>query len=85
MLVALKLIEAGAGRGQQYDIARDRYGIGPTDSVFQRLGALNLNATFDVRFNLLSGRTNRIHALHTLAQQFVKTGIVAVFVFPSQD
>ena len=58
---------------------------GLRDGVLQRLGVDDLSCAFDLRFDLVRGRADRVHALHPLAQQIVQHRVVAAFIFAAEN
>jgi len=63
VFVALKLIETGAGRSQENDIARDRRFAGPPDSVFQSFRMIDFGSALNLRFDLGGCGPDGVHAV----------------------
>src|SRR5438132_4665140 len=85
VLVISKLVEAGAGGSQQHDISRLGIGACTLHGVVERFGMHNLGRVFNLRFNLLCCCADCIDALYSLAQKIVEDGVVAAFVFSSEN
>ena len=86
MLVVAKLIEAGAGRSQQHDIA----GLAARWPRASRLSpgsrrARSPAAALDLGLDLVRRRADRVNALHPLPQQFVQHGIVAALILAAKN
>src|ERR1700740_1956908 len=76
VLVALELVEAGAGWSQQDNIAAFGCGVGLADRVFERFRMHDFGP-FNLGFDLSRGCSDRVDSLDTLAQQGVQHGGVA--------
>src|SRR3989442_1429807 len=85
VLVISKLVEAGAGGSQQHDISRLGTCACPLNGTVQRFRMNNLGRFPDPRFNLVCCCADGIDALYSLAQKIVEDGVVAAFVFSSQN
>src|SRR5208337_1688297 len=59
LLVILKLVEAGASRGQKHDVSRLRGMCGNLHGAVQRGGAFDGHAAGDLLFYLVRGRANQ--------------------------
>src|SRR5438093_1127554 len=85
VLVISELVEAGAGGSEQHDISRLGIGACTLHGVVERFGMHNLGRVFNLRFNLLCCCADGIDALYSLAQKIVEDGVVAAFVFSSDN
>ena len=83
MLVVLELVEAGAGWGQQDDVAGYGRYTGLADGVLQSLGMHDLG--FNLGFDFRRRSADRIDALDPLSKQFIEDGVVATFVLAAED
>jgi hypothetical protein len=68
MLIALELIEAGAGGSKQDNVARDGPGGRTLQCRFQSFRVHDLGSAADLRFYLGGGGADRVHLLYALPQ-----------------
>ena len=85
LFVILKLIEAGAGGGEEDDIAGLGGGVGAAHGVVEGFGVDDVGGALDLGFDLGCGRANRVDALHARSQQVVHHRVGAAFIFSAQD
>ena len=85
MFVALKLIEAGAGRSKKDHIARRGGFAGQLDSVFQSFRMFDFGSTLNLRFDLGGRGPYGVHALDALPQQLVENGVVAALILAAEN
>src|SRR5208337_3318869 len=85
VLVALELIEAGAGWSQKNDIARRGGFTGAPDGVFQSFRMFHFGSTLNLRFDLGGRGPYRVHALHSLPQQVAEHGVVAALILAAEN
>ena len=85
MFVALKLIEAGAGRSQQNNVARHSGLAGAPDGVFQSFRMIDFGSALNLRFDLGGCGSYRVHALDALPQQVVEHCVVAALILAAEN
>src|ERR1019366_6497782 len=74
----------GAGWSQQHNIARTGRFASPLDRGLQRPDARDLSS-LRLRLDLGGGRTDGVHALHSLLEQRIQYAVVAAFVFAAKN
>src|SRR5664280_1267426 len=84
VLVAVKLIEAGASWSQQHYIARTGRFTRALYCGLERPDACDLSPS-RLRLDLGGGRTNGIDALHSLLEQRIQHTVIAAFVFAAKN
>src|SRR5215472_926309 len=85
VLVVVKLVEAGAGRRQQHDIARGGGLKGLADRALDGAGAQQGRRSLDLRGDLIGGGADQVGAPGAGTQQRVEDRVVAALVLASQD
>src|SRR5256884_272885 len=85
VFVVLKLIEAGACRGQEHDVAGPRCVRGNLHGVLDRPGVLDGHAAGDLFFNFFRGRADQQRKNGLLTQRPLQHGVIAAFIFPAQN
>src|SRR5271155_4729743 len=85
MFVILELVEAGARGRKQNDIARRSTFAGASESVFERLRALNFGRALNLRLDLGGRGSNRIDAFHSPPQQLIEHRVVAALVLAAKN
>src|SRR5581483_2104733 len=85
VLVVFELVEAGAGGGEEDDVA----GSGRFGSLFdchlEGTGTQDVGGARDLRFDFFGGGADGVHALGALAEQGREHGVAASMVLPSGD
>src|SRR5581483_2694008 len=85
VLVVFELVEAGAGGGEEDDVA----GSGRFGSLFdchlEGTGTQDVGGARDLRFDFFGGGADGVHALGALAEQRREHGVVAALVLAAED
>src|SRR5579871_3123998 len=85
MFVILKLVEAGAGGGEQNDVAGVRRAGGKLDSAIERAGAFNGDAAGKLAFDFVGSGADEERENRLFAERLLKRGVIAAFVLAAKD
>src|SRR6202521_1321548 len=85
VFVVLKLIEAGACRGEEHHVAGPRCMRSNFHGALDRSGALDGHAAGDLFFNFFRSRADEQRKNSLLTQRSLQHGVIAAFVFPAQN
>ena len=85
MLVILKLVEAGAGRSENHDVARLGGMCGDLHGAVQGDGAFDGHAAGDLLFDFVRGGANQQSKNGFFAQGLLQDGVVAALVFSAEN
>ena len=85
VLVAFKLVEAGAGGRQQDHFAGVRGSGGRADGVVQRFAGVEWDHAAQLRLDFGGGGADGVDGAHARAQQRRELGVVGVLVFAAEN
>ena len=85
MLEIVELVEAGAGRGEQDDVAGLGQGSGAGHGVGQGLDLFERKAVVELRGDLFAGGADQEHVPGARAQRLAQRAEVAALVLAAQD
>src|ERR1700750_3144146 len=85
MFVVFELIEAGAGRSQQHNIAGNRGRPCFAHGCVDRSGSHHLHDSLKFALNLFRGRTNRINSRDAFAKERTEKRVVRILVLAAED
>src|SRR5580704_11116081 len=85
LLVILKLIEAGAGRGEQYDIAGTGVRRCFSDCARERAAGNQADRAFEMRCNFVGGRADQEHGVGLGAETLAHDCVVAAFIGAAEN
>src|SRR5258708_3311762 len=85
LLVVLELVEAGAGRGQEHQIAGPRRVRGNFHGALNRPSALDGHAASNLLFNFFGCRADQQGENGLFTQRPLQQRVIAAFVFPAKN
>src|SRR5258708_1791010 len=85
MLVALKLIKAGARRSKKNNVAHHGRFTRAPHRIFQGFRTFDFGSALNLRFDLAGRGADCVHALHPLPQQFMEHGVIAAFILAPKN
>ena len=85
MLIILELVEAGAGWGQEDNIAGLGRLCGALHGCIQSFGVDDFYGVSEFGIQSFRRRANGVNNLHSFPQQVVQNGIVAAFIFAAEN
>jgi hypothetical protein len=85
VLVALKLVEAGAGRSEEHYFSGARSRGRGIDGRREGFTGVHGDHTAELRLDFGRGGADGVHGADALAQELSELGVVGALVFSAQD